>query len=131
MYVEFNCKVANKPILILSYLILSYLILSYVICQFIYFQILPGVVNPSPSRLPLLLFPGTTMSIIFLERLCFSLLLVYPYQFNLFCLRNVTFGILWHPLVLPGFRHGIFWSYPLSIVVSSFPLLVICSRRSF
>ena len=29
MCVEFNCKVANKPILILSYLILSYLIIDY------------------------------------------------------------------------------------------------------
>ena len=49
---------------------------------------------------PLLLYPGTTMSIICLERLSSSLLLTCPYQCNRFCLRNVD---LWHPLVLSGF----------------------------
>ena len=43
----------------------------------------------------------------------------------------VAFGILWHPLVWPGFWHGIFLAYPLSIIASSFPLHVICSRLSF
>ena len=38
---------------------------------------------------PLLPLPGTTMSIIFLERLSSSLLLMCPYQFNPFCIRNV------------------------------------------
>ena len=35
------------------------------------------------------LFPGTTMSIIFLDKLSSSLLLICPYTFNRFCLRNV------------------------------------------
>ena len=53
------------------------------------FHIFPVVVKPSPSRPPLLLFPGTTMSIIFLEMLFSFLLLMCRYQFKLFCLRNV------------------------------------------
>ena len=44
---------------------------------------------------PLLLFPGTTMSIIFLDTLSSSLLLICPYKFNRFCLRNVD---IWHTL---------------------------------
>ena len=51
---------------------------------------------------PLLLFPGTTyMSIIFIDKLSSSLL-IWPYQFNRFCLRNVDIvqcRTLWHPLV--------------------------------
>ena len=42
----------------------------------------------------------------------------------------LTFGTLWHPLVLSCFWHGPFWSYPLSIEASSFPLRAICSRIS-
>ena len=42
---------------------------------------------------PLLLFPGTTMSIIFLDKLSSSLLLMCPYKCNRFCLRNVD---IWH-----------------------------------
>ena len=38
-------------------------VFSHVSCQFIFVHIFPGVVDPSPSRPPLLLFPGTTMSI--------------------------------------------------------------------
>ena len=38
-----------------------------------------GVVGPSPSRPPLLLFPGTTVPIIVLERLSSSLLPMCPY----------------------------------------------------
>ena len=64
----------------------------FVIISYLLF-IFPDVVNPSPSRPPLLLFPGTTMSIIFLERLS-SLLLMCPYQFSLFCLRNVAIGYM-------------------------------------
>ena len=63
-------------------------VFSYVCCQFVFFHILPGVVNPSQSRPPLPLFPGTTMSIICLERLSYSLILGCPYHFSLFCLRN-------------------------------------------
>ena len=44
---------------------------------------------------PLILFPGTTMSIIFLEMLSSSLLMTCPHQFNRFCLRNVD---IWHTL---------------------------------
>ena len=42
--------------------------------------------------LSVLLFPGTTMSIICLDMFSSSLLLMCPYQFSLFCLRYV--GIL-------------------------------------
>ena len=44
---------------------------------------------------PLILFPGTTVSIIFLERLSSSLLMMCPYQFNRFYLRNID---IWHTL---------------------------------
>ena len=50
-------------------------VFSHVSSQLIFVHIFPGVVNPSPSMPP----PS-------------SLLLMCPYQFNLFCLRNV--GIL-------------------------------------
>ena len=43
-------------------------------------------------RRPLLLFPGTTISIIFLDKLSSSLLLICPYKLNRFCLRNVDIG---------------------------------------
>ena len=78
--------------------VLSLSVFSHVICQFAFLHIVPVVVNPIPLRLgrPLLLFPGTTMSIISLERLSSSLLLICPYKFSLFCLRN---GGIWHPLV--------------------------------
>ena len=46
-------------------------------------------------RRPLLLFPGTTMSIILLDKLSSSLLLICPYKFNRFFLRNVD---IWHTL---------------------------------
>ena len=47
---------------------------------------------------PLLLFPVTSMSITFLDRLSASLLLACPYQCNRFCLRNVD---IWHTLAYP------------------------------
>ena len=43
----------------------------------------------------LLLFPGTTMSIIFIDKLSSSLLLIQMYKCNRFCLRNVD---IWHTL---------------------------------
>ena len=45
---------------------------------------------------PLLPFPGTAMSIICLDMLSSSLLLICPYEFNRFCFRNV---VVWHTLV--------------------------------
>ena len=79
---------------------------------------------------PLLLFPGTTMSIIFLEVVFFSSpdMSVPSYRFRL---RKLTFGTLWHHLVLSGFWHGPFWYFPLSIVTYSYLLHANCSRLSF
>ena len=70
-------------------------VFSHVSCQFIFF--ISSRVLSIHIRLgrPLILFPGTTMSIIFIERLSSSLLLMCPYQFNIFCLRNVD---IWHTL---------------------------------
>ena len=82
---------------------------------------------------PLLLFSGTTMSFIFL--LGCLLLFSWHVRTNVifFVSGMLTFGTLWHPLVLSGFWHGPFWSYPLSILASSFVLqqsvLVFLSNR--
>ena len=46
---------------------------------------------------PILLFPCTTMPLLVLDMLFSSLLLMCPYQFNLFYLRNVY---TWHSLAL-------------------------------
>ena len=59
-------------------------VFSHVSCH-----IFSVVVRPSQSRSPPLLFPGTTTSIIFLDKLSSSLLLTCPYQCNRFCLRNM------------------------------------------
>ena len=56
---------------------------------------------------PLLLFPGTTMSIIFLDKLSSSLLLICPYRFNRFCLRNVD---IWHTLASSCMIWFLTWS---------------------
>ena len=64
-------------------------VISYL---FIYFRLLS--IHLRLGR-PFPLFPSTTRSIIFLERLSSSLLLVCPYQCNRFCLRNVG---IWHTL---------------------------------
>ena len=80
---------------------------------------------------PLLLFPGTTMSIIFLDKLSSSLLLICPYKFNRFCLRNVD---IWHTLAsscVIWFQIWYFLVLPLSIVASSFLLHAICCSLSF
>ena len=55
----------------------------------------------------LLPFPGTTMSIIFLEMLCSSLVLICPYQFNIFWLRNVE---IWHTLASSCMLWFLTWS---------------------
>ena len=56
----------------------------------------------------LLLFPGTTMSIIFLDRLSSSLLLTWPYQCSRFCLRNVD---IWHTLASSCIIVFLTWSF--------------------
>ena len=58
--------------------------------------------------LPLLLFPVTSMSITFLDRLSASLLLTCPYQFNRFCLRNVD---IWHTLASSCILWFLTWSF--------------------
>ena len=58
--------------------------------------------------LPLLLFPVTSMSITFLDRLSASLLLTCPYQCNRFCLRNVE---IWHTLASSCILWFLTWSF--------------------
>ncbi len=70
-------------------------VFSHVSCQFVFAHIFSVVVDLSPSRPPLLLFPGTSMSIIVLDKLSSSLLLICTYKYNRFCLRNVD---IWHTL---------------------------------
>ena len=80
---------------------------------------------------PILLFPGTATSIMFLERLYSSLLLMCPYQFNLFCQecrQLAEFCMLLYDLVSDMILSGLI---PLSIVASSFPLNAIWSRLSY
>ena len=57
---------------------------------------------------PLLLFPGTTTSIIFLYMLSSSLLLTCPYQCNRFCFRNVD---IWHTLASSCIVLFLTWSF--------------------
>ena len=57
---------------------------------------------------PLLLFRGTTMSIIVLDKLSSSLLLICPYRFNRFCLRNVD---IWHTLASSCMLWFLTWSF--------------------
>ena len=59
-------------------------VFSHVCCHFIFCHIFPGLVNPSPSRPPLLLFSGTTMSIIFLERSSYPNVSIPIYPQSLF-----------------------------------------------
>ena len=75
-----------------SYLVISYRLLS---------------VHLSLGR-PLLLFPGTTTSIIVLGKLSYSLLLTCPYQCNRFCLRNVD---IWHTLASSCIVLFLTWSF--------------------
>ena len=71
---------------------------------------------------PLILFTGTTISIIFLDKLSSSLLLIYPHRFYRCCLRNVDIGHTSASTCMLWFLTWPFWSYPLSIVASSFLL---------
>ena len=89
-------------------------IFSHLSCQLVFLYIFSVVVDPSPSRPPLLLFPGTTLSIIFLDRLSSSLLLICPYQFNRFCLRNVD---IWHTLASSGIIWFLTWSFLVLLLI--------------
>ena len=69
--------------------------------------------------------------IIFLEGLSSSLLPMCPYQFNLFCLRNVDIS---HTLASSRMTWFLTWSFlvlPLIHRTSSFPPQASCSRISF
>ena len=79
---------------------------------------------------PFLLLPGSTISIIFLQRLYSASGVSIPIK-SFLSQECWEFGIFWYPLVWPGFCRVPFWSYPLSIVASSFPLHAICSLISF
>ena len=109
-------------------------VFSHVSCQFVLILLISSRLLSIHLRLgrPLLLFPGTTMSIIFLDKLSSSLLMICPYTFNRFCLRNVD---IWHTLAsscVIWFQIWYFLVLPLiSIVASSFLLHAICSSLSF
>ncbi len=106
-------------------------VFSHVSCQFVFAHIFSVVVDPSPPRPPPSSLTRYDHAHNFFDMLSSSLLLICPYQLNSFCLRNVD---IWHPLAsscMIWFLHGPFWSYPLSIVASSFLLHAICSRLSF
>ena len=66
-------------------------VFSHVSCQFVSAQIFSVVVDPSPSRTP----PS-------------SLLLICPYRFNRFCLRNVG---IWHTLASSCMLWFLTWSF--------------------
>ena len=85
-------------------------VFSHVSCQFVFAHILSVVVNPSPSRPPPSSLPRyMTMSIIFLDlKLSSSLLLICPYKFNRFCLRNVD---IWHTLASSCMIWFLTWSF--------------------
>ena len=76
------------------------------------FHVFPSLPGCSQSiyvyGCPLLLFPGTTMSISFRERLSSSLLLMCLYKFNLFCLGNVD---IWHTLASSCITWFLTWSF--------------------
>ena len=77
---------------------------------------------------PLLLFPGTTMSIIFLDKLSSSLLLICPYKFNRFCLRNVD---IWHTLASSCMIWFLTWSFlVLPIIHRSILISATCNLLS-
>ena len=78
----------------------SYLFISTRLCRLLLIHLRLGR--------PLLLFPGRTMSIIFLDRLSPSLLPICPYQLNRFCLRNVD---IWHTLASSCIIWFLTWSF--------------------
>ena len=77
---------------------------------------------------PLLLFPGTTTSIIFLDKLSSSLLLTCPYQCNRFCLRNVD---IWHTFASSCIVLFLTWSFlVLPLIHRSILIFATCNLFS-
>ena len=77
---------------------------------------------------PLLLFPGTTMSIIFLDKLSSSLLRIYPYKCNRFCRRNVD---IWHTLASSCMICFLTWSFlVLTLIHRSILISATCNMFS-
>ena len=85
---------------------------------------------------PLLLFPGTTKFIVFLDKLSSSLLLICPNKCNRFCLRNVDIWhtlasscmlwfLTWYFLVLPLLHRSILISATCNLFSSFFLTLLI------
>ena len=113
-------------------------VLYHVSSQFVFAHIFSVVVDPSPCRPPLLLFLGTTMSIIFLDKLSSSLLLICPYNFNRFCLRIVDIWhtnlasscmlwfLIWSFLVLPLIHRSILISATCNLFSSFFLTAQLC-----
>ena len=84
-------------------------VFSHVSCQFICVHIFPGVVELSPSRQPSpSSLPRYNHVHHFLGRLSSSLLLICPYQFNIFCPRNVD---IWHTVVCSCMTWFLTWSF--------------------
>ena len=97
-------------------------VFSHVSCQFVFAHILS--IHLRVGR-PLLLFPGATMSIIFLDKLSSSLLLICPYRFNRFCLRNVD---IWHTLASSCMLWFLTWSFlVLPLIHRSILISVTCN----
>ena len=77
---------------------------------------------------PLLLFPGTTMYTICLDKLSSSLLLICPHRFNRFCLRNVG---IWHTLASSCMLWFLTWSFlVLPLIYRSILISAACNLFS-
>ena len=98
LYIIFQYCLFSVMSAVSSYLVMSSMLLS---------------VHLSLGR-PLLLFPVTSMSITFLDRLSDSLLLTCPYQCNRFCLRNVD---IWHTLASSCVIWFLTWSFLVSPLI--------------
>ena len=138
-YLQFNCRYSQidsfSPLETISTSLWASLyhhlpvlsVFSHVNCQFVFAHIFSVVVDPSPSRPPLLLFPGTTMSIICLDKLSFSLLVICPYRFNRFCLRNVD---IWHTLASSYMLWFLTWSFLVLPLIHRSILIIVCYMQS-
>ena len=84
-------------------------VFSHVSYHFIFCSFLPRCCRAIyASRPPHLIFSGTTMSIIILEKFSYSPLLLCPYKCILFCLRNFD---IWHTLVSSCMTWFQTWSF--------------------
>ena len=83
-------------------------VFSHVSCQFVFAHIFSVVVDPSPSRPPPSSLPRYDHFHNFLDKLSSSLLLICPYKFNRFCLRNVD---IWHTLASSCVIWFLTWSF--------------------